>query len=77
MQKPGNRTIRDRNRVTKERQGAIPKPGINEVASYVCDYVRGIRALTRDARQRDVRFLDYLLAMAETEAEKLAGSTYH
>ena len=77
MAKSNSRAMQDGNRETKECEGALPKPRIDEVASYVCNHLRGVRALTREVRQRDIRFLDYLLAMAETEAGRLADTTCH
>ena len=48
-----------------------------DIATYVLDLVRGLRRITQNADQKDVRFLDYLLAIAEGEAAKLAERLYH
>jgi hypothetical protein len=38
------------------------------IASYVCDLLGGLRVMTASRANRELEFLDYLLAMAETEA---------
>jgi hypothetical protein len=48
-----------------------------DIATYVLDLVRGLRQITHSADQKDVRFLDYLLAITEVEAGKLAERHYH
>ncbi len=48
-----------------------------EIGSYVRDLVQGMRRLTQRIDQRDVRFLDYLLAIVEEEARKVAENSYH
>ena len=44
-----------------------------DVATYVLEAAKGLRRITRQSAHRDLAFLDYLLAMAEDEASKLAG----
>lgn len=41
---------------------------IPDVASYVATILTGIRAVTVAGRDKDMRFLDYLLAVAESQA---------
>jgi hypothetical protein len=48
-----------------------------ELAAYVGELLRGVRQLTRQAGQKDLAFLDYLLAMAEEESGCLAANVYH
>jgi hypothetical protein len=49
----------------------------NEVGGYVREMVHGMRRLTQRLDQRDVRFLNYLLAIVEEEARKIADNSYH
>lgn len=53
------------------------KPGTKDVASYALSLVRGVRAMTRQGDNKDLSFLDYLLAIAEDEAANLASRVYH
>jgi hypothetical protein len=46
-----------------------------ETASYLLDLVRGLRRLTGQAK--DLQFLDYLLAVAEEEAQQVSARQYH
>jgi hypothetical protein len=48
-----------------------------ELAAYVGELLRGVRQLTRQAGQKELAFLDYLLAMAEEESGCLAANVYH
>ncbi len=48
-----------------------------EVGCYVRDLAHGMRQITQHRDQNDVRFLDYLLAILESEAGKLAEHSYH
>ena len=48
-----------------------------EVGTYVRDLAHGMRQITRRIDQKDVRFLDYLLAILEGEANKIAEHSYH
>ena len=48
-----------------------------EISQYALDIICGVRRLTRSAEGRDLKFLDYLLAMAEDEASKLSSRSYH
>jgi len=48
-----------------------------ELATYVGELLKGVRQLTRQAEQKDLAFLDYLLAMAEEESGCLAANIYH
>ena len=55
-------------------------PGTNrtvELAIYVGELLKGVRQLTRQTEQKDLAFLDYLLAMAEEESGCLAANIYH
>ncbi len=57
---------------------ALPEPtSTMDVAMQVLEAAKGLRQMTRLAGQRDLAFLDYLLAMAEDEASKLAERAYH
>lgn len=47
-----------------------------DVASYIAEMIHGLRELT-DGRSKDLQFLDYLLALAEDEAETLAAHSFH
>jgi hypothetical protein len=60
--------------IVKER--ATP-PGTPEIAGYVTDSLKGIRRLTKRTGRKDIAFLDYLLALAEQEADSLASNVYH
>jgi hypothetical protein len=51
--------------------------GTVELAAYVGELLRGVRQLTRHAGQKDLAFLDYLLAMAEEESGCLTANVYH
>jgi len=48
-----------------------------EVGCYVRDLAHGMRQVTRRVDQQEVRFLDYLLAILESEAGKIAAHSYH
>jgi hypothetical protein len=48
-----------------------------EVGCYVRDLAHGMRQITQRIDQKDVRFLDYLLAIVESEAGKIAEHSYH
>ena len=48
-----------------------------EVGCYVSDLAHGMRQITQCIDQKDVRFLDYLLAILEGEARKIAEHSYH
>ena len=55
-------------------------PGTNrtvELATYVGELLKGVRLLTQQAGQKDLAFLEYLLAMAEEESGCLAAHVYH
>ena len=47
------------------------------ISSYVHTMLKGIRELTRQSGQKDLKYLDYLLAVAEDEASNLASKPYH
>lgn len=61
----------------REAKPGVPPPGTIEIAGYVADTLKGIRRLTKRTGSRDLAFLDYLLALAEQEAESLASNVYH
>jgi len=46
-----------------------------ETAGYLLDLVRGLRQLT--CQTKDLQFLDYLLAVAEEEAQQVSSRQYH
>ena len=48
-----------------------------ELATSVGELLKGVRQLTRQTGQKDLAFLDYLLAMAEEESGCLAANVYH
>lgn len=48
-----------------------------EVGCYVRDLAHGMRQITQRVDQKDIRFLDYLLAIVEGEAGKIADHSYH
>lgn len=56
----------------------VTQPSVTEVSAYVSEIVRGVRRLTRRPNSnKDLEFLDRLLAMAEHEADTLAANVYH
>jgi hypothetical protein len=56
----------------------VAQPSVTEVSAYVSEIVRGVRRLTRRPNtNKDLEFLDRLLAMAEHEADTLAANVYH
>ena len=72
MQETANHKARRRGK------GAVAQQiSVSDVASYVLEIIRGMRKVTCGAGQKDVRFLDYLLGMTESEAEKIANRQYH
>ena len=54
-------------------QRPLPTPA---TASYIAEIANGLRQLTKEGR-RDLKFLDYLLAMVEEEAATLASRSFH
>ncbi len=48
-----------------------------DIAAYIADMVSGMRELTKGPGTRELGLLDYLLAVAEDEASKLAVNVYH
>lgn len=48
-----------------------------EVGCYVRDLAHGMRQITQRVDQKEIRFLDYLLAILEEEARKVAEHSYH
>ena len=48
-----------------------------EVGCYVRDLAHGMRQITQRVDQKEIRFLDYLLAVLEGEARKIAEHSYH
>jgi hypothetical protein len=74
-------SYRTRKTATKVNPPAVEAaPGINktvELATYVGELLKGVRQLTRQAGQKDLAFLEYLLAMAEEESGCLAANVYH
>ncbi len=48
-----------------------------EVGCYVRDLAHGMRHVTQRVDQKEVRFLDYLLAILEEEARKIGEHSYH
>lgn len=62
--------------VSQVAKGTTP-PGTPEIAGYVTDSLKGIRRLTKRTGRKDLAFLDYLLALAEQEADSLASNVYH
>lgn len=67
----------DKKARARETEHGVSPPGTVEIAGYVSDTVKGIRRLTKRTGSRDLAFLDYLLALAEQEAESLASNVYH
>lgn len=47
------------------------------LAVYVGELILGVRQLIAKEEHRDLNFLDYLLAMAGSEAETLSRHVYH
>jgi hypothetical protein len=52
-------------------------PSAEDVASYVADLVHGLRHMVQQCGGRDLRLLDYMLAITEEEAKKVASNVYH
>ncbi len=48
-----------------------------EIGCYVRDLAHGVRQITGRVDQQEIRFLDYLLAILEGEARKIAEHSYH
>ena len=48
-----------------------------DIGSYVRDLAHGMRQVTGRIDQQEIRFLDYLLAILESEAGKVAEHSYH
>ncbi len=48
-----------------------------DIGGYVRDMAHGMREITQRIDQKEVRFLDYLLAILEEEARKIAEHSYH
>jgi hypothetical protein len=48
-----------------------------EVGCYVHDLAHGMRQITQRVDQKEIHFLDYLLAILEEEARKVAEHSYH
>ncbi len=48
-----------------------------EVGCYVRDLAHGMRQLTQRIDHKEIRFLDYLLAILEEESRKIAEHSYH
>ena len=55
-------------------QKPLPTPA---TASYIAEIASGLRELTKESGRRDLKFLDYLLAMVEEEAATLASRSFH
>jgi hypothetical protein len=55
-------------------QTPLPTPA---TASYIAEIANGLRQLTKESGRRDLKFLDYLLAMVEEEAAMLASRSLH
>jgi hypothetical protein len=53
------------------------RPETCDAASYTLSILRGVRRVTRQSGNKDLTFLDYLLAIAEDEAANLASRVYH
>ena len=74
-------SYRTRKDATKVALPDVRAPGDTnktvEVAAYIGELVRSVRQITRVAGQKDLAFLDYLLAMAEEESGCLAANAYH
>ncbi len=58
----------------ESRRSQIPTV---DIASYAVDMIKGVRTLTKRPNQKDLTFLDKLLAMAEEEAANLSSHSYH
>ena len=50
---------------------------VAETALYVHSALSELRKLTRLSDKKDLKFLDYLLAVAQDESQKLASHVYH
>jgi hypothetical protein len=66
----------------KGREDPLPatmsaEPTATEVGCYVRDLAHGMRQITQSVDQKEIRFLDYLLAILEEEARKVADHSYH
>ena len=48
-----------------------------EVGCYVRDLAHGMRQITQHIDHKEIRFLDYLLAILEEESRKIAEHSYH
>jgi hypothetical protein len=70
-------TTRTARKISRRRTQSALTPSTANIAAYVVEVTQGVRELTRGRKQRDLRFLDYLLAMAEAEAASLSAQTFH
>lgn len=62
----------------RQRRPAEPTPmSTVDIASYIATIVQGMRGLTRNSKQKDLQFLDNLLAVVEEEAATLSSNVYH
>ena len=48
-----------------------------DIGCYVRDLAHGMRQIAQRLDQKEIRFLDYLLAILEEEARKIAENSYH
>ena len=60
----------------RDEESKTPIPTV-DIASYAVALIKGVRKLTKQPRQKDLTFLDNLLAMAEEEAAHLSSHIYH
>ncbi len=67
-------TIQQRVKV-KDKDSVEAVTTSQETAGYLLDLVRGLRQLT--GQTKDLQFLDYLLAVAEEEAQQVSSRQYH
>ena len=69
-------TVQDQLRgPAKAERIAVQPTSTQDAAASILDMVRGLRRLTD--HRKDLQFLEYLLAMAEEEAQQLASRPYH
>jgi hypothetical protein len=61
----------------RRREPAENLKSTMDIASYVATITRGVRELTRKSNQKDLVFLDNLLAIVEEEASALSAHVYH
>ena len=76
-------SVRESPRPVRRSEHKLRREGVEgtnktvEIALYVADMIRGMRQMTKQSEQKDLAFLDYLLATVQDEALTLSSRVYH